>query len=105
VIRRALVGAILTAAIVAPVSAAKPVEASCWFADGYLYAIGLPTTYPYAVTASPYPTGTTSWSEDGTLVLSTWATDAYFWVRGHGPSKFKPGPQLNDYHLIAECHA
>jgi hypothetical protein len=79
--------------------------ASCWFADGWLYAMGLPITYPYSVTTTFYPSGTTSWSIDGTLAVETWATDAYFWVRGHGPSNRKVGPQLNDYHLIAECHA
>jgi hypothetical protein len=86
-------------------NAAKPTEASCWFADGYLYATGLPTTYPYSITTEPYPTGTTSWSVDGTLAVQTWATDAYVWVRGHGKSLWKAGNQLNDYHVIAECHA
>lgn len=80
-------------------------QAACWFAGGWLYATGLPTTYPYSVTSSPYPIGTTQWSTDGTYAGPTWVTAAYFWVRGHGPSLIKPGRQLNDYHLIAECHA
>jgi hypothetical protein len=103
-----LVVAILALFILAATAAtvrAKPAAAQCWFADGYLYATGLPTTYPYSVTSEPYPSGTTSWSVDGTLAVLTWATDAFFWVRGHGKSLIKAGPQLNDYHLIAECHA
>ena len=85
--------------------AAKPPETTCWFADGYLYATGLPTTYPFAVTQDPYPTGTTQWSVDGTLAAPSGATTAYFWVRGHGPSLIKAGAQLNDYHVIAMCAA
>jgi hypothetical protein len=100
-----LVKRLLVLLLAFPLMAAKPTTAECWFEDGWLYASGLPTTYPYSVTSEPYPTGTTQWSADGTLAVETWATSAWFWVRGHGKSLIKAGPQLNDYHLIAECHA
>ena len=78
---------------------------ACWFEGGWLYATGLPTTYPYSVTSEPIPTGTTDWSVDGTLAVETWATSAWFWTRKGGGGLFKPGPGLNDYKPIAECHA
>ena len=80
-------------------------EAACWFEAGTLYAQGLPTTYPFAWTPTPYPVGTTLLTTDGTYSIQTSATSAYFWVRGHGPSLIKAGPQLNDYHVIAICEA
>jgi hypothetical protein len=88
------------------VRAAPRPETRCWFADGYLYAEGLPTTYPYAITTEPYPTGTTQWSVDGTLaVYLPWIDTAYIWVRGHGPSLIKAGPQLSDFHVICIAEA
>lgn len=88
--------------------AAKAPETTCWFAAGDFYATGLPTTYPFALTYEPYPTGTGSWSTDGTLYLDLNAavgTRVFVWVRGHGPSLVKAGPALNDYHVIALCEA
>ena len=81
-------------------------EASCRFEGGTLYAAGLSTTYPVGLTYDPYPIGIGTGipvAPDGTFSHQYgWAT-AYFWVRGHGPSLIKPGPQLNDYHVIAMC--
>ena len=96
----ALIAALLWAA---PVAAKG--EATCWFEGGYLYAQALPTTYPFAWTPTLYPVGTTIMTTDGTYSIQTSATTAYFWVRGHGPSLIKAGPQLNDYHVIAICEA
>jgi hypothetical protein len=84
---------------------AKPATASCWFEGNLLFADGLPIGVAFSITAEFYPTGTTRYTADGTYSVPTWASDAYFWVRGHGPSLRKPGAQLNDYHLVAECHA
>jgi hypothetical protein len=100
----AILAGLLLIALYGSVRAAPRQETLCWFADGYLYATGLPTTYPYSVTSEPIPTGTTSWSVDGTLAVETWATDAWFWARKGGGGLFKPGPGLNDYKPIAECH-
>jgi len=86
-------------------NAAKPTEASCWFADGYLYATGLPIGVEFSITSEPYPTGVHLVTQDGTWSGPTWATAAYFWTRGHGPSLFKAGPQLNDYSVKAVCFA
>ncbi len=88
-----------------PANAAQRVETTCWFADGYLYAEGLPTTYPYAITTESIPTGTTQWSADGTYSGPTSATAAFFWVRGHGPSLIKAGPGWNDYRVICIAEA
>ncbi len=84
---------------------ARIAETTCWFANGYLYATGLPTTYPFAVTLEPYPVGTTQWSVDGTYAGPVSFTTAYFWVRGHGPSLIKAGAQLSDYHVICIAEA
>jgi hypothetical protein len=100
--RRLLVLAFLVAAVSL---GAKPTSASCWFEGNFLYADGLPIDVAFSITTTFYPTGTTRYTEDGTWSGLISASDAYFWVRGHGPSKSKPGPQLNDYHLVAECHA
>lgn len=105
---RQILRALLLLALIALGSSsafAAKTTAACWFSAGWLYAEGLPTTYPYSVTSEPYPTGTTQWSADGTLAVQTWATDAFIWVRGHGPSLIKAGPALNDYHVIAMCSA
>ena len=102
--RAVLAALILALGLSVPVSA-RPADVECWFADGYLYATGLPTTYPFAVTSEPYPVGTTPWSVDGTFRVQTSITTAYFWVRGHGPSLIKAGPQLNDYHVICIAEA
>ena len=83
-------------------------QAACWFSEGYLYATGLPTTYPVGVTLDPYPVGIGTGipvNPDGTWSREADWASAYFWVRGHGPSLRKPGPGLNDFHVIAECFA
>jgi hypothetical protein len=79
--------------------------AQCWFADGYLYATGLPIGVEFSITSEPYPTGVHLVTQDGTWSGPTWATAAYFWTRGHGPSLIKAGPQLNDYSVKAVCFA
>lgn len=84
-------------------------QASCWFSGGWLFASGLPTTYPVGVTVEPLPTGIGTGipvNPDGTFSRAEFPSPAaYFWVRGHGPSLFKAGKQLNDYHVICEAHA
>lgn len=87
-----------------PLMAAKPTTAECWFADGWLYATGLPTDRELAVTSEFYPSGVSWTTPDGTFARETWATSAYFWSRGGGPSLRKPGAQLNDYRLLCEAH-
>jgi hypothetical protein len=102
----AILAGLLLIALYGSVRAAPRQETLCWFADGWLYATGLPTTYPYSVTSEPIPTGTTSWSVDGTLALYVpWVEQAFFWVRGHGPSLIKAGPGLQDYRVICIAEA
>jgi hypothetical protein len=91
--------------VAASAIAAKTSAATCWFASGTLYAVGLPIDVAFSVTSDAIPTGTTLYSADGAFETPTWASRAYFWVRGHGPSLLKPGAGLNDYHLVAYCEA
>jgi hypothetical protein len=88
-----------------PLMAAKPTTAECWFSDGWLYASGLPTDRELSVTSEFYPSGVSWKTPDGTFAAQTSITSAYFWSRGGGPSLRKPGAQLNDYRLLAECFA
>jgi len=104
--KKFILAILMSLSLASPVLAAKPPESSCTIDSGYLYATNLPLDYPVGLTYDPYPIGIGSGipvAPDGSYSRQWSYTTAYFWVRGHGPSDFKPGKQLNDYHVIAMC--
>jgi hypothetical protein len=91
-----------------PVAAAKNDPAECWFTTNPLtfHAINLPTNDSFSITSDPYPTGTGTWTVDGTYTFVVAASPPltyYVWRRGGGTNLLKAGKQLNDYHVIAIC--
>jgi len=105
-VKAGLIVVVLAALALASPASART-EPVCWFtADPLtLNASGLPTT-PFGVSFDPFPMTSTLTSIDGTFSMPVYRTPpltAYFWQRGHGPSLLKPGPGLNDYHVIALC--
>lgn len=98
----------LAIVLASPVHAARAVPTSCWFTTEpvTLHVVNIPTTDTFAITFEPYPTGTTSWTTDGTYTFSPTQAPpltAYVWRRGGGKTLYKPGSGLNDYHVIAMC--
>lgn len=93
--------------------AAKPLQADpyCSLQDlgaGNILvnAYNLPTDEPLTITTSLYPIGGGTIYPTGTFSLILYATPpvtVYIWERGGGKSLIKPGPGLNDYHVIAYC--
>ena len=88
-----------------PVVGGQRQEPSCSLTPTLLSAVDLPIDISFGFTFQPYPsvglrTQDGTFSREGTYIAPL---TAYFWVRGHGPSLIKAGPQLNDYHVIAIC--
>lgn len=106
--RPALVALLALLLSAGPVAADKALPAECWFTTDPLtfHAINLPTNDAFSITSDPYPTGTGTWSVDGTYTVVVAATPPltfYVWRRGGGVNLLKAGKQLNDYHVIAIC--
>ena len=95
--------ALIVAVLASLLMGAKAPDASCSISAGTLRITGLPTRDTFTYTPDVYPVGTTLLSPDGTWTTAWPWPAAYVWERGGGPSLVKPGPGLNDYHVIALC--
>jgi len=69
-----------------------------------LTAWNLPTNDELGFSPDLYPIMGVS-APTGTLTRDWWYPQVYVWERGGGKSLIKPGPGLNDYHVIAFCSA
>lgn len=100
------VAVVLASALVlvglAKVDAGKAPPPTCWWEGTVLHAADLPTTRPFGITFTRFPTGLPSmFTSDGTFERDFGlAREATFYTRGGGGQVYKFGTQVNDFHPI-----